>query len=259
MPVRARSIQIPKGSVPKTDAASCPETVTINLADATQDVDSDAASCPERVAINLADATQDADSDAASCPETVEISRERLRKFIKTLTARDRIVHVCCDEVFTNQKTVYSRAEDCLHGCSYADEQYSRTSLHLPQIERTRNEIFELAEDIGLDVRAFVCDRGRASAQTSKRFRKGVYNRKGRDGSMYKIRLLFDYSHIVNAFSSKIALNKLPMEADVKNLMSALVKTRYAKSRFWALRVAIPVRNAPFGSGTEELFYELKL
>uniref|UniRef100_A0A1B0BLL2 Uncharacterized protein n=1 Tax=Glossina palpalis gambiensis TaxID=67801 RepID=A0A1B0BLL2_9MUSC len=69
---------------------------------------------------------------------------------------------------------------------------------------------------------------------------------KRRDGSRHQIRLLFDYPQIVSAFRQKIDSNQLPVEGDIKELIAVMAKTRYAKSQFWALRAAIPNRNAPF-------------
>lgn len=40
-----------------------------------------------------------------------------LKKVVERLTPHDKIVHVYFDEVYTNRKTVYNRAEDRMLGC----------------------------------------------------------------------------------------------------------------------------------------------
>uniref|UniRef100_A0A1B0BT70 Stalled ribosome sensor GCN1-like HEAT repeats region domain-containing protein n=1 Tax=Glossina palpalis gambiensis TaxID=67801 RepID=A0A1B0BT70_9MUSC len=95
----------------------------------------------------------------------------------------------------------------------------------------TINEILELAEDIGLEVRAFVCDRGGASLQMAKKFGKGVFKRKGRDGSMYEIRLLSDYPQIVKTFASKIYKNIIYTAQHEKlNLKTPMLSTIFDKA-----------------------------
>uniref|UniRef100_A0A1A9V4C5 MOFRL-associated domain-containing protein n=1 Tax=Glossina austeni TaxID=7395 RepID=A0A1A9V4C5_GLOAU len=62
------------------------------------------------------------------------------------------------------------------------------------------DENIELAEQIGLHVKAVVCDRATDKEKTLEKFsNNGVYMKNREDGSVYKIRLMYDYIHLASA------------------------------------------------------------
>uniref|UniRef100_A0A1B0BLG9 Uncharacterized protein n=1 Tax=Glossina palpalis gambiensis TaxID=67801 RepID=A0A1B0BLG9_9MUSC len=120
------------------------------------------------------------------------------------LTIHDRIVQVHFANVFTNLKTIYSRKEDVLRGCAFAARSlltsfnillnaYPCTS-YTSGSEVPLDVNLQAAEDIGLYVKAVVCDRSSVNKRIlGGKFTSGVDRRKRADGSTHLIRLLYDY------------------------------------------------------------------
>ncbi|XP_037897533.1 uncharacterized protein LOC119642453 [Glossina fuscipes] len=61
-------------------------------------------------------------------PETDSVVPDigELKEVVKKLIPNDKIVQLHFDEVLTNHRVVYSRAEETLHGCKYFDERTKR-------------------------------------------------------------------------------------------------------------------------------------
>uniref|UniRef100_A0A1B0B843 Transposable element P transposase-like RNase H domain-containing protein n=1 Tax=Glossina palpalis gambiensis TaxID=67801 RepID=A0A1B0B843_9MUSC len=106
------------------------------------------------------------------------------------LSRKNKIVQIHFDEVYTNHATVYSRADDELRGCDYTDQKKKKTREHhsvlvfaasslltpfnivlngYPRMKAQKNmewaleENIKTPEELGLDVRADVCDRNGAN------------------------------------------------------------------------------------------------
>uniref|UniRef100_A0A1B0C1I9 Uncharacterized protein n=1 Tax=Glossina palpalis gambiensis TaxID=67801 RepID=A0A1B0C1I9_9MUSC len=83
---------------------------------------------------------------------------EPLQEVVRKSTPRDKIVQLHFDEVFTDYRSAYCTYEDRLYGCGYAEE-------------------------IGLDVRAVVCNRNSQNRKTLKNSVSSVFYRQREDGS----------------------------------------------------------------------------
>uniref|UniRef100_A0A1B0BZA4 Uncharacterized protein n=1 Tax=Glossina palpalis gambiensis TaxID=67801 RepID=A0A1B0BZA4_9MUSC len=54
------------------------------------------------------------------------------------------------------------------------------------KVGKLLEDTLQLAEDIGLDVTGFVCDRGTVNTGVVKKFLNGIFNRTRRDGSIHQ-------------------------------------------------------------------------
>uniref|UniRef100_A0A1A9VNM0 Transposable element P transposase-like RNase H domain-containing protein n=1 Tax=Glossina austeni TaxID=7395 RepID=A0A1A9VNM0_GLOAU len=185
-------------------------------------------------------------------------------------TAHDRVVTLQFDEIFPNQETTYIAAEDKLYGCGYGENgqtaPFARVLIFgvrsmltaFNTLLSTHNYIdygddkellehrIRLVQEIGLDLKAVVCDRANANRVSLKGFTNGVYARRTEEGHLYKVRQIYDCAHLVNAYHNKLRAN---LRYDV-NLIATL-KKQYLQDEnkslcnFWLNRGAGPSVVAP--------------
>uniref|UniRef100_A0A1B0BFC9 Uncharacterized protein n=1 Tax=Glossina palpalis gambiensis TaxID=67801 RepID=A0A1B0BFC9_9MUSC len=132
---------------------------------------------------------------------------EALKEVVRKLTPHVKIMHF--EEVYTNKATVDNQAEDRILGCALTPK--GRNTMEYVSIlifdARSLLPVFnimqraepkadhkgdanqleanlELAEEIGLDVRAVICDKLLGNKETTKKIANGVY----------------DYVHILESF-----------------------------------------------------------
>uniref|UniRef100_A0A1A9UD66 Transposable element P transposase-like RNase H domain-containing protein n=1 Tax=Glossina austeni TaxID=7395 RepID=A0A1A9UD66_GLOAU len=120
--------------------------------------------------------------------EDFVVEVEVLREVVNKLTPQDKIVQLSFDEVHTNGQTTYSRAKNVLYGCGYRLVSGSKAKfvsqpyrtilvfgvrsiltafnvLLYASITQPKGnpqlllKVIKIAENVGLDVKAVVCDR----------------------------------------------------------------------------------------------------
>uniref|UniRef100_A0A1B0BNL4 Transposable element P transposase-like RNase H domain-containing protein n=1 Tax=Glossina palpalis gambiensis TaxID=67801 RepID=A0A1B0BNL4_9MUSC len=161
---------------------------------------------------------------------------EALRGVVGKLTPHDKIVQLHFNEVYTGLRSAYTRSEDKLYGRGYflnqelAETEEYRTVLVFgvrsiltafnmllsayPIIRHKGNpelleENLRIAEEIGLEVKAVVCDRSGQNRKAIRIFASGEFKRQRADGSKYVVVHMYDYIHILEAFRQKaITLNR---------------------------------------------------
>ncbi|KAL9895755.1 uncharacterized protein ACN2A1_006398 isoform 1-T3 [Glossina fuscipes fuscipes] len=161
---------------------------------------------------------------------------EALRGVVRKLTPHDKIVQLHFNEVYTGLRSAYTRSEDKLYGRGYilnqelAETKEYRTVLVFgvrsiltafnmllsayPIIRHKGNpelleENLRIAEEIGLEVKAVVCDRSGQNRKAIRIFASGEFKRQRADGSKYIVVHMYDYIHILEAFRQKaITLNR---------------------------------------------------
>ncbi|KAL9915171.1 uncharacterized protein ACN2A1_001920 isoform 1-T2 [Glossina fuscipes fuscipes] len=173
---------------------------------------------------------------------------EVLREVVRKLTPHDKIVQLHFDEVYTDQGSIYSRTEDILYGCGYIlnqklteTEEYRTVlvfgvrsmltafnmllSAHPITRYKGNADLLEenltIAEEIGLDVKAVVCNRSVQNRKTVTNFTNGKYNRQRADGSMYIVVHMYDYIHILDEFHQEIIQHNRRYDATIVTKVAA--------------------------------------
>ncbi|KAL9919083.1 uncharacterized protein ACN427_001398 [Glossina fuscipes fuscipes] len=162
--------------------------------------------------------------------------KKTLKKVMEKLTSHDKIVQIHFDVLPTDGTTVYSRAEDRLIGCGYSDSSAATTERHQTVVvfgvqslltafnmllscypltsntegmEKRLEDNLKLAEEIGLVVKAVVCDLWPIKKEALKKFTDGIYLRRREDGSIQKIRFIHDHGQLLLGFGRKMDNNTL--------------------------------------------------
>uniref|UniRef100_A0A1A9VGW9 RNA polymerase II-associated factor 1 homolog n=1 Tax=Glossina austeni TaxID=7395 RepID=A0A1A9VGW9_GLOAU len=85
--------------------------------------------------------------------------------------------------------------------------------VHYRGAQQLLEERINMVEEIGLDLKAVVCDRAPANRKTLRGFRNGVYLERRKEGRPYKMRQIYDYIHLINSHYQKMLKKK---RCDVK-------------------------------------------
>uniref|UniRef100_A0A1B0G3S1 Transposable element P transposase-like RNase H domain-containing protein n=1 Tax=Glossina morsitans morsitans TaxID=37546 RepID=A0A1B0G3S1_GLOMM len=179
-------------------------------------------------------------------PPALPANTKTLREMLST---KDRIVRICFDDVFTNSTTSYSREKDMMVGCDFNRKHkatephqnvvafaartlftpfnivlnaYPRTS-DTGGLENLLEENIKAAEDMGLNVKAIVCDRYPENRIILRdKFDSGAYQRKRADGTISSLYSLHDYPHFITSILDEY--RRYWVYADLERTVGAALK-----------------------------------